>query len=165
MNRRTDNERLLDEVLADESGAGFGAALLDETLRHVRRRKLWRRTRRIGGALALAVGIGIAVWRGGPRGTQQEIARSPVAPYQLVISQLLLPGQIVTTFPQATQPVLVSTMTMKVVHTVNGGYHEVGDDELIALAAPQIVALVRRGPHEAELVFLPPPAEGATRQN
>jgi hypothetical protein len=165
MNRRTDNERLLDDVLADESGAGFRAALLDETLRHVRRRKQWRQTRRIG-VLALVVAAGIAIWhRPTPRVARQEIASLPVAPYQLVISQPLLPGQIVTTAPGAAEQILASAMTLGLVHTTVGGYHEVGDDELIALAAPQIVALVRRGPHEAELVFLPPPAEGTTQQN
>jgi hypothetical protein len=34
----------------------------------------------------------------------------------------------------------------------------VGDAELLELAAPQIVALVRRGPQEMELVFAVPPA-------
>jgi len=165
MNRRTDNERLLDEVLADESGAGFDAALLDETLRHVRRRKQWRRARSIG-ALALVVGIGIAVWhRPTPRVTWPEIASLPDAHYQLVVSQPLLPSQVVTTSPGTAQPVLVSAVPLELIHTSAGGYHEVGDDELIALAAPQIVALVRRGPHEAELVFLPPPAEAAPQQN
>lgn len=159
MNRRTDNERLLDEVLAGESGEGFSTTLLDETLRHVRRRRQWRRARRIGGALALVVGIGIAVWPGpAPRFTpRQETASSPVAPYQLVVSQPLLSSQIVITTPGATG-LVISSMTVGLVQTMRGGYHEVGDEELLALAAPQTVALVRRGPHEAELVFLPPPA-------
>ncbi|MFO1487781.1 MAG: hypothetical protein U1F65_04815 [Verrucomicrobiota bacterium] len=160
MNRRTDNERLLAEVLADESGAGFHEALLAETLRHVRRRRQWRRARRIGGALALVVGIGIAVW---PRTARRvtpapEIAGRPAATYQLVVSHPLLHGQLVTTSPGATEQVLSNVMTPGMVHTTSGGYHEVGDDELLALAAPQTVALVRRGPHEAELVFLPPAA-------
>ena len=157
MNRRTENERLLDAVLADESDAGFDAALLNETLRHVRRRKQRRQARRIG-ALALVLGIAIGIcYRSTPRIAREEIVNSPVASYQLVVSRPLLPGQILTTSPGAIQPVWVSAVTMELVHTTAGGYHEVGDDELIALAAPQIVALVRRGPHEAELVFLPPP--------
>ena len=163
MNRRTDNERLLAEVLADESGKGFHEALLGETLRHVRRRRQWRRARRIGGVLALAVVIGIAVWPGkAPNVTPgQEIARRPVASYLLVVNQPLLPGQIVTTSPGVTEQVISSTMTLGMVRTTSSGYHEVGDDELFALAAPQTVALIRRGPHEAELVFVPPPAGNA----
>lgn len=160
MNRRTDNERLLAEVLADESGEGFQEALLAETLRHVRRRRHWRRARQIGGGLALAVVIGIAIWPGtAPRiMPKQEIAGRSVATYQLVVSQRLLPGQLVTTAPGATERVISSLVAAGMVHTTSGGYHEVGDDELFTLAAPQTVALVRRGPHEAELIFLPPPA-------
>ena len=166
MNRRTDNERLLAEVLADESGDGFREALLEETLRRVRHRRQWRRMRRIGGALALAVVIAIAVWPvARPVVAKREIARLPATSYHLVISQPLLPGQIVTTAPGSVEPVIASVTTMRVVHTLGGGYHEVGDDELLALAAPQTAALVRRGPHEAELVFLPPLAESAPQQN
>ena len=49
MNRRTDNERLLDDVLAPESGSEFGATVLAETLRGVRRQRRARQVRRIGG--------------------------------------------------------------------------------------------------------------------
>ena len=166
MNRRTDKERLLADVLADESGNGFREALLDETLRHVRRRRQWHRARRIVGALALVVVIAIAVWPARTsRGAKQAIASSPVANYQLVISQPLLPGQIVTSSPIAVEQVIASVVTVGMIQTIGGGYHEVGDDELLALAVPQPVALVRRGPHEAELVFLPPPVEPAPQQN
>lgn len=166
MNRRTDNERLLADVLADESGDGFREALLNETLRHVRRRRQWRRARRISAVLALVVVIAISVWPGAtPRVTRPGIARLPVATYQLVLSQPLLPGQIVTTSPVAAEQVIASVVTMGMVHTTSGGYHEVGDDELLALAVPQTVALVRHSPHKAELIFLPPPAEPAPEQN
>lgn len=57
MNGRTDNERLLDDLLGDD----FGPALLGETLRHVRRRRRWRQTRRIGGTMGLLAVIGIAI--------------------------------------------------------------------------------------------------------
>lgn len=47
--------------------------------------------------------------------------------------------------------------------TIRGAYREVGDDELIALAAPHVVALVRRSPNHAELVFLPEPEADSPR--
>lgn len=163
MNGRTDNERLLADVLGPE----FGAALLDETLRHVRRRRQWRHARRFGGVLGLLAMMGIAVWPKTPaRIARKEIPIppvtrvAPVAPYQLVLSQPLSPGQIVTTSPGAAMPVIVSAPALKIVVTMRGGYREVGDDELIALAAPHVVALVRHSAQEAELVFLPEPEAG-----
>ncbi len=152
MNRKTDNERLLAEVLSHEPAQGFTEALLVETLRAVRRRQQWRRARRIGGGLALVVVLGLALW---PASIHRV---APKTAYQLVVSQPLLPGQLVTTSRGATEQVSSSALALVTVRTANGGYHEVGDDELLALAAPQIVALVKRGPHEAELIIVPPPA-------
>lgn len=165
MNGRTDNERLLADVLGPE----FGAALLDETLRHVRWRRQWRHARRLGGVLGLLAMIGIAVWPKTPaRLARKEIpirTVTPVAPYQLVRSQPLSPGQIVTTSPGAAMPPVVSAPALKIVVTVRGGYLEVGDDELIALAAPHVVALVRHSAQEVELVFLPEPRETDSPRN
>ncbi|HEY9174624.1 MAG TPA: hypothetical protein VI136_20250 [Verrucomicrobiae bacterium] len=49
--------------------------------------------------------------------------------------------------------------------TVLGGYREIGDDALLALAAPRVAALVRRGPHEAELIFVEPEPSAAPETN
>jgi hypothetical protein len=166
MKRQTDNEQLLTDVLSEQSGADFGATLLDETLRHVRRKRQWRRGQRIGGVLALLAIIGVMVWPKVPKHiARKEVPISPVTPYQLVLSQPLLPNQLVTTSPRAALQLINSAPTLEVVVTARGGYREVGDDELIALAAPHIVALVRRSPNEAELLFLPEPTEAAAPRN
>ena len=46
MNRPTDNERLLDDMLSEAVPADFREALLGETLRLACRRRRWRQTRR-----------------------------------------------------------------------------------------------------------------------
>jgi len=63
------------------------------------------------------------------------------------------------TQPLAPNQLAVSIATVREVQTVAGSFREVGDDELMALAAPQVVALVRRSPHEAELIFVSSPSE------
>jgi hypothetical protein len=160
MNERTDKEALLADVLAEESRAGFSAALLGETLRHARRRRQWRRVRRAGGALAVLLLAGFVVWQSQPRRmAPTEMAQPQLAPraYELVVSQPLTVGQQVSTQPLAIERFSPAQAAVAQVRTRLGGFCEVGDEELLTLAEPQIAALVRRGPHEAELVFVPPP--------
>lgn len=167
MNRQTDNERLLADVLAAESDDGFRGALLGETLRLARRRRQFRQMRRIGGVTALLIIAALGVRQLGPKQAEkQQMARTPApTSYQLVVTQPLSLNQIVNTRPLLADRLIASVATAGIVRTSTGGFSEVGDDELLALAAPQIVALVRRGPHQAELVFVSPPSEPMPQQN
>ena len=167
MSRRTDHEELLADVLAEESHAGFSDAVLGETLRSARRKRQWRQARRAGVVAGLLFVAGYGVWQRLPRGNQTlELAQPPVAamPYQLIVSQPLLQMQIVTTQPLPAESSLVAEFTTPTIRTYDGGFREVGDDELLVLAAPQTAALIRRGPHEAELVLVPF-AEGPPNHN
>jgi len=160
MNKRTDQEELLADVLAGESSEGFNAALLDETLRHARRRRHWRQARRHGGVIALPLLAGFAGWQAARSTIEpKEITRLQPIPagYQLVISQPLSVTQLVDTQPMVAESVITLHESVAQISTRIGGFREVGDDELLTLAEPQVAALVRRGPHEAELVFVPPP--------
>lgn len=164
MTRQNDNERLLKEVLA-ESDDGFHEALLGETLRLVQRRKRVRMLQRAGGALAVVAIIVAGVWRIPPA----PDVRPPIGlvrSYQLTVSQSLPASQIITSHPLTESQQVVSVATVSIVHTIDklGTYREVDDDELLALA-PQPAALVRRGPHEAELLFLRPPDPDESQQN
>ena len=163
MNRRTDQERLLADVLREETGDGFHEALLDETLRLARRRRQVRLVQRVGGVFAiLAVTTAIAIWQ---RPHAPVMVFHPPAPqYRLTLSQPLPASCVVSSRPLRTDQVVVSTLASRVVHTTAGRYQVLGDDELLALA-PQPAALVRRGPHEVELVFVSPPAETGGQQN
>jgi hypothetical protein len=167
MKQRTDNERLLADVLDAEADAGFSATVLAETLRGVRQRQSVRQFRRVGGALLVLLALAFVAGHLLRRGVKPELARSPQpTSYQLVISQPLASDQIVSTQPLAPEQRVVSETAALVVQTTVGGFREVGDDELMAMAAPNVVALVRRGPHEAELVFVSAPLENSdARQN
>ena len=163
MNRRTDQERLLADVLREETGEGFHEALLGETLRLAQRRRQVRLVRRGAGVFAiLAVTMAVAIWRR-PQALVQE-AQPPAPHYQLTHSRPLPASCVVSSHPLHAEQVVVSMLTSSVVHTTTGHYRVLGDDELLALA-PVPAALVRRGPHEAELVFVSPPAEAEEQQN
>jgi hypothetical protein len=163
MNRRTDQERLLADVLREETGDGFHEALLGETLRLARRRRQLRFVQRVGGAFALiAVTAAIAIWW---RPHVPVLVSHPPAPsYRLTLSQPLPASCIVSSRPLRADQVVGSTFASSVVHTTAGRYQVLGEDELLALA-PQPAALVRRGPHEVELVFVSPPAETGGQPN
>ena len=153
MNKRADQERLLTEVLREESGAGFHEALLGETLRLARRRRRIRLAQRVSGALAVvAVIAAIAVGRI-PR--VPVLTPTPALNYQLTLSQPLPAASIVSTRALSSDQIVVSAAVASIVKTTttSGGYDILGDDELLALA-PQPAALVRRGPREVELVLV-----------
>lgn len=167
MNRQTDNERLLADVLTPEADPGFSATLLAETLHRARRRRRVRQLRRYGGALAVLLAVATLISSYILRRTvTPELAQLPQPlSYHLVVSQPLAPSQRVSTQPLARSQLVAPAATHEV-RTAPGGFREVGDDELMALAAPRVVALVRRGPHEAELVFVAsPPEDSDSRQN
>ena len=166
MTKKNDQKRLLDDVLVDEMDAGFHEALLAETLRRARRRRQFRQAQRVGTILALvAVITAIAVWRN-PR-APVIVQPSRGQNYQLTLSQPFPAASIVSTRPLSADQLVASRALALVLHTaeMSGNYREVGDDELFALAAPQVVALVRRGPHEVDLVFIPSSVAAPSNQN
>jgi hypothetical protein len=69
----------------------------------------------------------------------------PFPAERIVTTQPVPAGQLAAPFAAAN---LVRTTAS------SGRYREIGDDELLALAAPRPAALVRLGPHVAELVFI-----------
>ena len=158
MNKRTDNEELLEDVLADEAGCGVREASLENILRLARRRRRTRLVQRAGvvAALLLISALGVMHYLA-PKSAMLEVAPAPPAipGFALITSQPLTPAEMVASQPLPSEQIVTTLPLPAVVQTVAGNYREVGDDELLALAAPQTVALVRRGPHEAELVFVP----------
>lgn len=166
MTKKNDQERLLEDVLVGEADAGFHEALLAETLRLARNRRRARRVQRVGAMLAVvSVITAVAIWRN-PR-APMIVPPPPAQNYQLTLSQPFPAASIVSTRPLSADQLVASKALARVLHTtaMSGSYREVGDDELLALAAPQVAALVRRGPHEAELVFIPSPLEATPDQN
>ena len=96
MNDRAKKERLLNEILAEETPAGFREVLLEDTLRLARRRRHFRQTRRAVSALAVVAGLALVVWRSlMPTGIPPE----PSRPYVLVRTQPLPLQAVVATQP------------------------------------------------------------------
>ena len=168
MNRRSDQEALLADVLAEDGRAGWNRALLEDTLRHVRRQRRWRRTGGAAGLIVMLLVAGVAFWKTTLRDEPRLAHPAPApaaSPYQLVITRPLAPSQVVLTQPFSAGHQILAAWQVSIVRTRPGGTREVGDDELLALAAPQIVALVRRGPHDAELVFVHAPPDASRHEN
>jgi hypothetical protein len=153
---------LLEDVLAGEAAGGFREASLVTVLGLARRRRRIRAFRRFGvvaATLLVATIAGTRYFSSKP--TKPEVAQihPPAASFNLVTTQPLSAAKIVTSRPLSPAQIVSSLQMSGIVSTVSGNYREVGDEELLALAAPQIVALVRRGPHEVELVFVSATAE------
>ena len=79
----------------------------------------------------------------------------PTKPYALVHTESLPLAACVVTRPLSPENLLVSVRLRNIVTTAMASVpiREINDDELLALA-PKPAALVRRGPHSAELVFV-----------
>ena len=154
MNRPTDHEHLLADVLAGEDGAGFREALLSETLRRARRRRHFRQARRAVPAMAAMVGLCSWVWHSLPR--QARLPEAKQQNYAVVQSQPLPAAALVMTRPLANDRLVASFTNVQRVQTAQRGeqFREIDDDELLALAEPKPAALVRLGPHAAELIVL-----------
>ena len=165
MKQGTDKERLLADVLNPETDSDFSAEVLTETLRGVRRQRRVRQIRRYGAALAVLAAVALASNHWFQNSAKPKLANAPAPTnYQLVTTQPLIVGQVTDTQPLSFDQQVASTASVNLVQTAPGGFGEIGDDELISLAAPNVVALVRRGPHEAELVFVSSPSEDSTSQ-
>jgi hypothetical protein len=165
MNPGTEKERLLADVLSAEPDAQFSANVLTETLRRVRRQRRMHRVRRYGAVLATVLVVTLV---------SSQFLRRPAAPrpvelakpqsYEWVFTQPLLTSQLTETRLFSPDQPVVTTARVNLIKTTTGGFDLISDDELISLAAPKVVALVRRGPHEAELVFVSSPTEDSSAQ-
>lgn len=157
MNKWTDKERLLEDVLAGEVAGGCRTASLEHLLRLARRRRQTHAIRRVSVVVVVLLVSAIAGMRYfSPKHKMPQVAQAslPAASFAWVTTRPLSPDEIVTSRPLLPEQIVSPREMMSFVHTASGNYQEVGDDELLALAAPQVVALVRRGPHEAELLFV-----------
>jgi hypothetical protein len=153
MNDPGQSERLLADVLGEGISADVRDGLLQETLRLARRRRRTRQVTRATSVLAVVFGLGLLVWRHFPLSLGS--ARLPAKPYIVVRTQPLAPAAWVATRPLSPANLLVSASTGSIILTAKAGVpvREINDDELLALA-PRPAALVRYGPHSAELVFV-----------
>jgi hypothetical protein len=162
MKRRIDQEELLNDVLAGKSEADRNDVALDQLLRLARRRRRTRQGQRVGFALAVVAVLGVLGWlQFNPRRPQTELAREPaMAPgFETVTSVALRLDQWVNSQPLAAEQWGATVAETVTVVQTTATVPAVNDEELLELAKPNIAVLVRRGPRDAELVFVEPQAD------
>jgi hypothetical protein len=160
MNRKTDQEELLDDVLAEATTAEFREALLGETLRLAGRRRRFRRARNAAGILAAIALAGILAWHRNP--ATREVFVAPHAPkaieknYIAVDTRPLPTDAIITSHPLSSAQFVASKNEIVIVQTTTGNFRIINDEELLALVAAHPAVLVRAGPNSEKLIFANP---------
>ena len=149
-----DPHRLLDEVLEETAPADFRSAVLKQTLRHVRRRRVARRTQRGLVAFALLVGLPLVIWRTvvvplnhnavGPA-RMAKVSTQPPATIMLIESKA---GAVSIVTSSVGSVVIIETAAAK------DSFKEISDEELLALVAGRPAVLVKHSPQQAELLFV-----------
>ena len=127
-------------------------------MQSARRRKRARHVSLTLSALALAGLFAFAFQEVRQPGTLPDNIRQPIS--SAAVSPSLKPVQIANTKPTSFKTIAVSDAsdsTFTVVQTSEANQpREINDHELLALAADKPVALIHRGLHQSELVFLNP---------
>jgi len=165
MNESTEHEDLLMDVLAEESDPRFREALFGQTLLLVRRQRRFRTIRRTTATVAVFAALLVLVWRFAP--SPSNSLKPSAKPYTLIRTGPLSPGTIVQTSPGHFPNLVTSSHDIEIIATSSGAhdFRDLNDDQLLELAAPSSVILVRHGPHAAELVFVDPEAQEAVLRN
>ncbi len=156
MKPANNQERLLNDVLSEGVPAGFREALLGQTLRLARRRRWSRRARSAGGALAVLALLVTLLWRSlPPRQLTPEVTNIAA---RVVRTRPLPENELVPTRPLAPDRLVSTAASATVVQTpaTDGQFRVIDDHGLLAFVGDRPVALVRRSPHSAELVFVNP---------
>jgi hypothetical protein len=151
MNNASERDQLLGDVLSEGGSGEFREAMLAETLRLARRRRVYRRARSISAVLALlAVGAFF-----GRREWPAESRFVPQAPenFVLVRTQPLAAEAVIRTRPLDQAQCIASFSGAPTVGTARSAFHVIGDRELLALASPRPAILIRSGPSSEELEF------------
>ena len=162
MNHLPENERLLEDVLAEGADSGFRAALLDETLHMARRRRLFRNTWKAATFALVALCCVLAQhylpkyqFRG------RQISRT----YVLVVTLSSPDVPIVGTLPLGTDRLVSSAPHLVAFVTSTREWRAIHDEELLALVAPRPAVLFRHGANSEELVFANPADQGEIHLN
>ena len=156
MKPNPDSERLLNDLLNEVAPEEFRTALLDQTLRHARRRRTWRAGK---GLAAVAVLSALASWLWISERAPEVAVRRPAieAPsFRVIHTRQFDPAFIVVTRPGLTPVVRSGDSKIAAIETdpVRRPYQEINDDELLLLFAGRPAALTRQGPDQARLLFL-----------
>jgi hypothetical protein len=150
MNKFSDGDSLLEDVLTENAPPGFRAALLGEMLLHARRRRYRRRAGRTFVVLSL---VAVFAWWNLPVPTPASKTRT--ANYEAIHTRQLPPSALITTQPLNADFFVVSVPAASRVNTIanRADYRFIDDEELLAMA-PQPAVLIRVGPGSQQLIFV-----------
>jgi hypothetical protein len=152
MNPKPERETFLTDVLS--GNGGDCEMLLQTTLRHVRRRRRWRRA---GPPALVAAGLMIAlVWSLHPFGGSEKPAIAETKPPVTIIGTQPLPSDMVVETRLGLTPVVHSSGGyVAIIETgqIPRVWELIDDRQLLALLDGRPAMLVKRGPNEEELIF------------
>jgi hypothetical protein len=158
-------DKLMADVLGEDSDPALREVLLGQTLRLARRKRRLRRLRQATPAvLAMVVLLLITarLFRPGP-----STPAGPDHPYAIVRTQPLKVTALVTTKPLAAASLVQTAHSVAMVSTAPGAslVRELSDEELLKFTDGLPVVLIRQNNHAAELVFVNPADREALMRN
>jgi hypothetical protein len=152
---------LLKDVFADSAPLAFREVLLSETLRQARHRQQVRKTNHALLVSAVAFVLAAILWEALPRRHRPESIVAKVQPtdahgVRVVRTQPLALALVIKTEPGFANVVSSSPTDVVLLESRPGPdlYAELNDEQLLGLFDEGRAALVRHGPHQAELVFV-----------
>jgi hypothetical protein len=154
MKNDSDYNRLLRDIFDDAAPPAFREELLTRALAEARGRRRTRPLRQGTIALALLVAISWLAW------TQRPVRQFPApriaSSLNVVTSHSLDPSMLVRTAPGALTLIASTPDAVTVLQTQSAAqsFHELSDDELLAMTRGLPTVLVREGPHQAELLIV-----------
>jgi hypothetical protein len=151
---------LLDAVLEEAAPLEFREALLARTVLAARRHRRVRQWSRSAAAVAVILGGPLALWTFTRPQEKPPGVKPPLV--QMVSSQPLSPGQVISTRQGATPVIATSGQAVRRVETTSAAppCKLLTDEQLLALFAGQSPALVRHDTSAAELILAAPVDEG-----
>lgn len=151
-----DHERLLADVLAENTSGDPRGSMLEKTLLFAKRRREVRALKRGAGLLTL-VGLVVAFLWKNPQ-TERTLGSGKPSSFVLIRTQPLPASAIVRTRQLAANALVASYPSVKIVHTdVRGeGLRLLTDRELLAMLDSRPVVLVQVGQGASELIFANP---------
>jgi hypothetical protein len=158
-------EKLIADVLGEDSDPALREALLGQTLRLARRKRRLGKLRQAtpaGVAIAALLLITARLFRLGP-----STPLEPYHPYTNVRTQPLPVAALVTTRPRGAESLVTTSYSLATVSTVHGvsSPHELTDEQLLKFTEGLPVVLIRQNNHAAELVFANPADREALMRN
>jgi hypothetical protein len=140
-------KQLLDDLLQDAVAPEFRDRLMDETLRHARRRKYLRRANAIIGVTAVMGILAFTFWKNlGTALVSNQIHHPDLNAVPLQQSDLV---QIVNTSHDFAPTVVQTGM-------LGPSCKEIDDGQFLSFLPDKQLALIRIGPHQTQVVFSNP---------